>query len=234
MITGKIHSIQSLGTVDGPGVRFVVFLQGCPLRCKCCHNPDTWNLDAGSLITAEEIIEKAKKYVDYFGSDGGITISGGEPLLQSEFVTEIFTLAHQNGINTCIDTSGCILNDNVKKLLSVTDRVLLDIKYNSNELYLKNVGCSIDAPLKFLEYLNKKQIKTTIRQVIIPTINDKTEDAKALKNLLTPYSCVDKIELLPFRKICSVKYDQLKIEFPFKDIPEATAETIEKLNEYLK
>ena len=234
MTEGRIHSIQSLGTVDGPGVRFVVFFQGCPLRCKCCYNPDTWDLSGGKTMTAEEIVEKAKKYVDYFGSDGGITISGGEPLLQCKFATEIFALAHQNGINTCLDTSGCILNDNVKKLLSVTDRVLLDVKYTTDALYRENVGCSIDTPLKFLDYLNKKQIKTTIRQVIIPTINDKVEDAMALKSLLAPYSCVDKIELLSFRKICSVKYDQLKIDFPFNDIPEATAETIEKLNEYLK
>lgn len=233
-VKGKIHSIQSLGTVDGPGVRFVVFFQGCHLRCKCCHNPDTWELNAGTEITAGEIIEKVKKYVDYFGKDGGITISGGEPLLQCRFATEIFRLCHKNGINTCLDTSGSILNDSVKELLDLTDRVLLDVKYVTDSLYKENVGCSIDTPLKFLDYLNQKAIKTTIRQVIIPTINDKVEDVLALKNLLAPYSCVDKIELLPFRKICQVKYDQLKIDFPFKDIPEARTETINKLNECLK
>ncbi|MBR3589070.1 MAG: 4Fe-4S cluster-binding domain-containing protein, partial [Clostridia bacterium] len=157
-MTGRIHSLQSLGTVDGPGIRYVVFLQGCNLRCGCCHNPDTWDMSQGTKYTAEEILQKVLRFREYFGTDGGITVSGGEPLLQAEFCTELFSLCHENGINTCLDTSGSILNDSVKKLLSHTDRVLLDIKYTTDSLYQKYVGCSMDKPLAFLAYLNEKKI----------------------------------------------------------------------------
>ena len=219
-MNGRIHSFQSLGTVDGPGVRFVVFFQGCPLRCSCCHNPDTWDYNGGKTITAKEIVSKAERFKEYFGKDGGITLSGGEPLVQADFAKEIFFLCKERGINTCLDTSGCLMNDSVKSLLELTDRVLLDIKYTNNEDYLKYVGCSIDKPLEFLEYLNFKKIQTTLRQVVIPTINDMEENFLKLKEIEKKYSCVDTTELLPFRKICQVKYDELNIKFPFEHIPE--------------
>ena len=233
-ITGRVHSIQSMGTLDGPGVRFVVFLQGCPLRCGCCHNPDTWDTEGGTLYSAEELVKKAIRFKEYFGEDGGVTVSGGEPLLQADFVREIFELCHENAINTCIDTSGCILNDKVKALLSVTDRVLLDIKYTTDKLYRENVGCSIDTPLAFLDYLCEKNIPTTLRQVIIPTKNDTEENILALKNIVTTHTNVDKVELLPFRKICQVKYDKMGLEFPFGNIPEPTREKIAELEKLLK
>lgn len=229
MKKGYIHSIQSLGTVDGPGVRFTVFTQGCNLRCKCCHNPDTWEYSGGTEYTAEEIYSKAIRYREYYGDKGGITFSGGEPLLQADFVKEVFTLCKQNGINTCLDTSGSIINDDVKELLKVCDRVLLDIKYTSDELYLENVGCSLKTPLEFLSVLDKLGIPTTIRQVIIPTKNDNEDNIKEISNIKSKYSCIDSVELLPFRKICQVKYDNLNIEFPFAEIPEPTKECIEKL-----
>ena len=234
LIVGQVHSIQSLGTVDGPGLRFVVFLQGCNLRCKCCHNPDTWDMNGEKQFTAEEIVEKAKKYKEYFGKKGGITLSGGEPILQADFACEVFRLCHENSINTCLDTSGSILNDNVKKLLSETDRVLLDIKYTNDADYLQNVGCSLEKPMEFLEYLNEKQIPTTIRQVIIPTINDNEENIEKLNEIVKQYPCIDKVELLPFKKICQTKYDSMKIEFPFGNMDTPTKETMNKLNELLK
>lgn len=234
LIVGQVHSIQSLGTVDGPGLRFVVFLQGCNLRCKCCHNPDTWDMNGEKQFTAEEIVEKAKKYKEYFGKKGGITLSGGEPILQADFACEVFRLCHENGINTCLDTSGSILNDNVKKLLSETDRVLLDIKYTNDADYLQNVGCSLEKPMEFLEYLNEKQISTTIRQVIIPTINDNEENIEKLNEIVKQYPCIDKVELLPFKKICQTKYDSMKIEFPFGNMDTPTKETMNKLNKLLK
>ena len=233
-ITGRVHSIQSMGTLDGPGVRFVVFLQGCPLRCGCCHNPDTWDTEGGTLYSAEELVKKAIRFKEYFGEDGGVTVSGGEPLLQADFVREIFELCHENGINTCLDTSGCILNDKVKALLSVTDRVLLDIKYTTDKLYRENVGCPISAPISFLDYLCEKNISTTLRQVIIPTKNDNDENILALKELANAHANVDKIELLPFRKICQVKYDKMEIEFPFGNIPEPTREKMAELEKSLK
>ncbi len=231
---GKINSFQSLGTVDGPGIRYVVFMQGCPLRCGCCHNPDTWDISGGEEYTAEEIVNKAIKFKPYFRDKGGITISGGEPLLQADFVSEIFKLAKEKGINTCLDTSGCFLNDSVKKMLSFTDRVLLDIKYLDNDKYLKHVGCSLDKVLEFLELLKEKNIKTTVRQVIIPTLNDNEEDIIKLKELIKNYPNVDKIELLPFKKICEVKYDNLNIPFPFKDIETPTKEKMEQLEKSLQ
>ena len=228
-MTGKVHSFQSLGTVDGPGIRFVVFLQGCNLRCSVCHNPDSWNINEGTEYTPEQIVWKVIRYKDYFKKVGGITLSGGEPLLQSEFCLKIFRLCKEQGINTCLDTSGSILNDTVKELLDVTDRVLLDIKYASDDLYRKYVGCSIEKPLAFLEYLNSKQIPVTLRQVTVPTINDDTVSIEKLKNLISGFGCIDKVELLPFRKICQVKYDSMGIPFPFANIPEADAKITSEL-----
>ena len=216
---GRIHSIQSLGALDGPGIRFTVFLQGCDLRCKCCHNPDTWNMNEGTEISAEEIVKKAVRYKEYFGEKGGITLSGGEPLLQPEFVKEIFTLAKAEGINTCLDTSGAPLTQKVRDALSVTDRVLLDIKYTNDEQYLENVGCRMDRPLDFLYYLNENGIPVTLRQVIIPTLNDTEENIALLSEISHNYACVDGTELLPFKKICQVKYDNLGIEFPLAHLP---------------
>ncbi len=234
MIKGNIHSIQSLGALDGPGIRFVMFLQGCNLRCGCCHNPDTWDLSGGTAFTAEEIVKKALRYKEYFGKKGGITASGGEPLLQADFVKEVFSLCHKEGVNTCLDTSGSILNDGIKALLSETDRVLLDIKYTDDSLYREHVGCKMQPVLDFLNYLNTVNIPVTLRQVIIPTLNDNAENILRLKEIAGRFSCVDKIELLPFKKICQVKYDSLGIPFPFADIPEPSQDTISRLNELIK
>ncbi len=232
-LKGYIHSVQSLGTLDGPGVRFVVFMQGCNLRCSCCHNPDTWEMSGGTQYTPEQIVSKAIRYKEYFGADGGITVSGGEPLLQAEFVYELFKLCHANEINTCLDTSGNILTDTVKTLLSATDRVLLDIKYTTDELYLKHVGCDMVKVMDFLQYLDKEKIPTTLRQVIIPTVNDNEENILALKEIIKSYPCIDKAELLPFRKICQVKYDDMGLPFPFGHLPEANKNDTDKLQKSL-
>ena len=232
-ITGRVHSFQSLGTVDGPGVRFVVFLQGCPLRCGCCHNPDTWDVAGGKEFTPDAIVQKVLRYREYFGKDGGITLSGGEPLLQAEFARTVFQKCHEIGINTCLDTSGCILTPTVKALLEETDRVLLDVKYTNDKDYRKYVGCELEKPLSTLSYLNERKIPTTLRQVIIPTLNDSEENVRALKQIAAAHPCVDKIELLPFRKICQVKYDSMQISFPFAHLPEPAAEKMKQLNSYL-
>ncbi len=231
---GKVHSFQSLGTLDGPGVRFVVFAQGCNLRCGCCHNPDTWDMNAGNEYTPEEVVARAVRYKEYFKKDGGITVSGGEPLLQPEFVREVFRLCHAEGINTCLDTSGSILNDAVKHALAETDRVLLDIKYTEDGLYREHVGCGMNKVTDFLSYLDEMRIPVTLRQVIIPTLNDNEENILALKAISDKYNCIDKTELLPFRKICQVKYDKMEIDFPFAHIPEPDRKTMDKLNSILK
>ncbi len=231
---GKIHSLQSMGTVDGPGVRYIVFLQGCNLRCGYCHNPDTRYGDGSKTYTAGKIIKKVIRFKEYFGNDGGITLSGGEPLLQPEFAAALFTLAHENGINTCIDTSGSILNDRIKELLNHTDRVLLDIKFTSDELYKVHIGCSMSAPLEFLKYLDEKGIPTTVRQVIVPTLNDTEENIKALKRITDAHKCIDKTELLPFRKLCQTKYDALALPFPLGHLPEPTRERMKELEEMLR
>lgn len=230
---GRVHSLQSLGTLDGPGVRFVVFFQGCPLRCSCCHNPDTWNFEGGVEMTAAEITKKCVNFKDYFGKTGGITLSGGEPLCQSDFAWEIFTLCHREGINTCLDTSGAVWNKDVEKLLSVTDRVLLDVKYTNPDDYKKYVSCEYEKVLFFLDELDKRHIPTTLRQVIIPTLNDSEENVQKLKAIADAHSCVDKIELLPFKKICQTKYDMLGIPFPLKNISETSPECIAFLESLL-
>lgn len=233
-ISGKINSIQTLGTLDGPGVRFVVFTQGCNLRCGCCHNPDTWDISGGTEYTAEELAEKAQRYKEYFGTEGGVTLSGGEPLLQAKFASEFFLECHKRGINTCLDTSGSILNDDIKELLHNTDLVLLDIKYTNDSDYKAYAGCSIESPLKFLDHLNKQNIKTVIRQVVIPNLNNTKENIVKLSEIIKKYPCVKKAELLPFKKICQVKYDKMNIEFPFAHLPTPETSEIEELKRLLE
>ncbi|MBR4117157.1 MAG: pyruvate formate lyase-activating protein [Clostridia bacterium] len=234
---GRVSSIQSLGTLDGPGIRYVVFLQGCPLRCGCCHNPETHAIDGGEEYSADELVEKAVKYKEYFGETGGITLSGGEPLMQTAFATEIFKKAKQNGINTCLDTSGCIFNDSVKELLRYTDYCMLDIKYTDEERYQKYVGCGIKTPLEFLKYLSEQGIPTRIRQVIIPSLNDSDSDIEKLAELIKGYK-VEKVELLPFKKLCQTKYDNMGKEFPFGKLDSANPKKVtllqEKINNELK
>ena len=220
-----------MGTLDGPGVRFVAFTQGCPLRCACCHNPETWSVNGGTVYTAEGVVNRALKYKEYFGKTGGITLSGGEPLLQPEFTAEIFRLCRENGINTCLDTSGCVpFFDSV---LNYTDYCLLDIKYTTDEQYKKYVGCSLAKPLDFLKQLNNRNIPTRIRQVIIKGLNDTPESIKRLKELVSPFNCVREIELLPFRKLCVSKYEKLGLDFPLKETPETTQKEIDELKKFL-
>ena len=232
-MTGRIHSFQSLGTVDGPGVRFVVFLQGCPLRCGCCHNPDTWDAAGGKEYDVSDVLARILRCKEYFGKDGGVTVSGGEPLLQAEFVRELFSLCRENGINTCLDTSGCLLNEEVLSLLDVTDRVLLDIKYTDEDSYRRYAGCSLQKPLAFLDELQRRRIPVWLRQVTIPGKSDDRENILRLREIARSRSCVDKAELLPFRKICQMKYDRMEIPFPFGDIPEPTREKMAELNALL-
>lgn len=226
---GRIHSFQSLGTVDGPGVRAVVFMQGCPLRCACCHNPDTWDPAAGEAITVEALLAKIQRCKRYFGQKGGVTVSGGEPLMQAAFVTELFSHLREAGIHTALDTSGCILTSQVETLLEVTDLVLLDYKYTDPAAYPPLVGCEQAAVVRFLQHLEERQIPTWIRQVIIPGKNDHEDNISQLKALKTRYSCIEKIELLPFRKLCIEKYDALGIPFPLADTPEAEPATVADL-----
>ena len=220
-----------MGTLDGPGVRFVAFTQGCPLRCACCHNPETWSVNGGTIYTAEEVVNRALKYKEYFGETGGITLSGGEPLLQPEFTAEIFRLSHANGINTCLDTSGCVPSSDF--VLNYTDYCLLDIKYTTDEQYKKYVGCSLAKPLDFLKQLNDRNIPTRIRQVIIKGLNDTPESIRKLKDLVSPFNCVCEIELLPFRKLCVSKYEKLGLNFPLKETPETTKREIDELKKFL-
>ena len=223
---GRINSIQTLGTVDGPGVRFVLFMQGCPLRCAYCHNPDTWNFAGGYEVSAEEIFEKAKRYREYFGKDGGITVSGGEPTAQADFVRELFSLCKREGIHTALDTSGCLWNEKIEKLLEVTDLCLLDYKMCNPEDYEKYTRCKKESVDFFLSELQKRSIDTWLRQVIVKGINDSADSVKALYEVADSHPCVKKVELLKFRKLCAPKYENLGVEFPFGTIPETTAEDI--------
>ncbi|MBR3588508.1 MAG: pyruvate formate lyase-activating protein [Clostridia bacterium] len=229
-MNGYINSVQSFGAVDGPGVRYVIFMQGCPLRCSCCHNPDTWDFSKEQEVSAEEMLTKILRFREYFGKDGGVTVSGGEALMQCEFVTELFSLCKKENIHTCLDTSGCVLDEKVKKLLSVTDLVLLDIKYTNEEDYKKYVGCSLSDVIRFYDYLEENKIPTWIRQVIIPTKNDTEENIHYLLEITDNHkNCTEKIELLPFRKLCQPKYDNLGMEFPFGNIPEPLPEKMAEL-----
>ncbi len=231
---GYIHSFESFGTVDGPGVRFVVFFQGCPMRCMYCHNPDTWNTNIGVRYSSEEIIEKITRNAPFY-TTGGLTATGGEPMLQLDFLTELFTLAKRNNINTCLDTSGVIFDpDNaelVKKtdvLLNVTDLVMLDIKHIDDEEHKKLTSRTNKNILAFAKYLNKKGVKMRVRHVIVPGVTDKREELSALGAFLKSFTNIEKIETLPYHTLGKAKYEKLGIEYPLGNTPQLSEKDAEK------
>ncbi len=229
-MTGRIHSFQSLGTVDGPGVRCVVFMQGCPLRCICCHNPDTWDFSGGEEVESDALVKKILRFSPYISGKGGVTVSGGEPLMQAKFVTDLFVKLRQAGIHTALDTSGCIFNNDVARLLEHTDLVLLDHKYADKASYKENTGADIEAVERFLTELDKRNIDTWFRRVIIPGKSDDEATIKQLNELAQSFPCVKKIELLPFRKLCIEKYEALGIPFPLADTPTPDQAQMDALN----
>lgn len=232
-MVGYVHSTDSAGTVDGPGLRYVVFMQGCPLRCKYCHNPDTWplgNADNSTIKTADEILDDFNKYKNFLRS-GGITVTGGEPLMQIDFVIELFNKAKAKGIHTCLDTSGITFNkdneDIVKKfdtLLEVTDLFMLDIKHIDNAEHIELTKQPNDNVLNFLEYLNSKNKDTWIRHVVVPgiTLNDKYLYELGL--FLGRFTNIRAIDVLPYHDMAITKYEASKIPYPLKDTPVPSAE----------
>ena len=230
---GKIHSFQSLGTLDGPGVRFVAFMHGCNLHCGYCHNIDVCKGDY-SEYTAFEVYQKLIRYKEYFADNGGLTVSGGEPLLQAEFLNELFDLCNKNNIHTCLDTSGSIWNDNVSQLLDKTDLVLLDIKMVHDDKYQKFIGCSLNLPLEFLRQIEERNKKCWIRYVVVEGLNDSDDEINKLKEIINEFKCIEKVELLPFKKICKTKYDEMNIIFPFEKYPQTSQKTIDRLYRIIK
>ena len=239
-MTGRVHSFESFGTVDGPGIRFVVFLQGCPLRCQYCHNPDTWG-SGGTEYTAEDIVNRAVRYKNYFGEKGGVTISGGEPLLQIDFIIELFTLLKAKGIHTCVDTSGITFNqgsstsvEKHKKLLEVTDLFLLDIKHIDDEACKKLTGHSNEHTLAFAKFLSENGKSVWLRQVLVPGITDKEEDLKKLRTFIDGLTNVEKVEVLPYHTLGIVKYEKLGLSYPLQGVEAPSKESVERAKKILR
>ena len=216
-MVGHIDSIETLGLVDGPGIRVVVFLQGCPLRCLFCHNPETWTLDDKFLITPDELVRHIYKYRNYFGTDGGVTFSGGEPLFQHDFLLECLKLCKKMGINTCLDTAGSC--DGYEDILKYVDLVIWDVKALENDAYRRMTGQDIDTSLEFLKYCQDIGVKMWIRQVIVPGINDNVQYINKLKDFISPLKNVLKVELLPYHLLGVSKYKQLGIPYRLDGVP---------------
>ena len=222
---GYIHSLESFGTVDGPGVRFVVFFQGCVLRCLYCHNPDTWAIHGGTETDPREIIEKMVRNLPFYET-GGITATGGEPLLQLDFLTELFALAKEKGIHTTLDTSGILFSrdkaEAYDRLMDVCDLVLLDIKHMDKDEHIRLTGASNESVFDFMDYLREKKKPVWVRHVIVPDITYKDEQLKALGAYLKGFENVERLDILPYHTMGVVKYQALGDEYPLKDVPALT------------
>ena len=239
-MTGRIHSFESFGTVDGPGIRFVIFLQGCPLRCQYCHNPDTWERNGGKEYTVDEVVARALRYKNYFGDKGGVTVSGGEPLVQIDFVTELFKRFKENGVHTCVDTSGITFNpDSIEsvqkheKLLEVADLFLLDIKHIDDEACKRLTGHSNAHTLAFAKFLSDRQKPIWIRQVLVPGITDAEESLQRTRAFIDTLGSVEKVEVLPYHTMGEVKYEQLGIDYPLKGVSAPTKERVQYAKQIL-
>lgn len=235
-LIGRIHSFETFGTVDGPGIRFVIFMQGCHLKCKYCHNRDTWETKAGTEYSVEEVFQKILRLKPYMDtSHGGVTVSGGEPLLQPDFVTELFQKLKERNIHTALDTSGNLpISDKIARLLKVTDLVLLDIKHIDNEKAINLTGLSNNHTLNFARYLSEHGISMWIRQVLIPGFTDDEQDLKKLKEFIDDLKTVQKVELLPYHDLGKYKWKELGLRYELDQVSPPTPEQIEKAKAILQ
>lgn len=238
-MNGYIHSLESFGTVDGPGIRLVVFLQGCPLRCLYCHNPDTWETGKGEALSVGEILEEYDKNRDFY-KRGGITVTGGEPLLQIDFVTELFTIAKEKGIHTCLDTSGITFNkkseDCIKKfneLMKHTDLVMLDIKHSDSEAHKRLTGTSNSNVLDFASFLEENGKPFWVRHVVVEGYTDKKEDLLSLGRYLAKFTCLKALDVIPYHTMGVGKYESLGIDYPLKGVDATSVAAAVKAKSYI-
>lgn len=227
--TLRVHSFQSLGAVDGPGIRYVIFLQGCPYRCPYCHNPDTRSCSGGTEYTVEALADRVERYKTYFGAEGGVTVSGGEPLLQCEFLAAFFKECHRRGISTCLDTAGIAVDDRVREVLRYTDWVLCDIKHPDAQVCRDLFGVNLADTYAFLDACEAAGCRVRVRHVVVPGMTDSDDMILAVARAARQCGTLDKIELLPFKKLCIQKYRALGMPFALDDTPECPPETIRRL-----
>ena len=218
-MTGNIHSIQTLGAVDGPGVRYVVFMQGCPLRCVYCHNPDTWEPEGGEAVTAERLVQQALRFRSYWGDMGGVTVSGGEPLMQARFVEEFFALLHKQGVHTALDTSGVGNLADAERVLRHTDLVLCDLKFLNETDYRRYCRADFGQVERFLQLTAMKGVPLWVRHVVVPGLTDDIEHLREVKARAENCPNLEKLEFLPFHKLCLEKYERMGLEFPLRHTP---------------
>jgi len=240
MVTGRIHSIETFGAVDGPGLRYIVFTQGCLLRCQFCHNPDTWKIGNGKEMTVQEIMDDLLDYLPFFqASGGGITVSGGEPLLQIDFLIELFKECKKHGIHTTIDSSGGPFSrrpafmEKMEELLQYTDLILLDIKHIDNEKHKIITGMPNEHILDFAHYLSDKNVPVWIRHVLVPTLSDFDEDLIRLAEFLKQLTNIQKIEVLPYHELGVYKWQALGLEYKLKDVSPPSVERVENAKRIL-
>ncbi len=239
-LKGYVHSLESFGSVDGPGVRYIIFLSGCAMRCQFCHNPDTWKLQTGETYTAKELLDKAVRYRSYWGKDGGITVSGGEPLLQIDFLLELFKKAKEMGINTTLDTSGNPFTreepffSKWKELMKYTDLVMLDIKHIDAEGHKKLTGQPNDNILDMAKTMSDMGVNMWIRHVLVPEVNDKDEYLERLAEFIGTLNTVKRVEVLPYHTLGVFKWENLGIDYPLKGIAPPSRERVENAERILK
>ena len=225
-MTGRIHSIETFGAVDGPGLRFVVFFQGCPMRCAYCHNPDTWDVNGGTEMTVDEIYKKFERNKAFY-EKGGVTASGGEPMMQIEFLTELFTRFHNEGVHTCLDTSGIMFtgeNEKTDKLLAVTDLIMLDIKRFDREGHKELTGHYNDGILAFAKYLSDRNKKIWVRFVCVPGVTDADDELKEYGKFLSNLKTLEALDVLPYHTMGVKKYEALNIPYRLEGLEPATSE----------
>lgn len=239
MVKGYIHSVESFGSVDGPGIRYVIFTAGCAMRCQFCHNPDTWKMESGTCYSAEELIEKALRYRSYWKDKGGVTVSGGEPLLQIDFLLELFQRAKEEGIHTTLDTSGNPFTKaepffgKFKKLMEYTDLVLLDIKQIDGKAHEVLTGCRNENILEMAEYLSEINKPVWLRHVLVPGGSDKDEYLHRLRRFIDTLSNVEKVEVLPYHTMGVYKWKDLGISYPLEGVEPPAKERIENAKHIL-
>ena len=232
---GRIHSLESFGTVDGPGIRFLVFLQGCPMRCLFCHNPDTWDINAPVKykMTPQQLLDEVMKYKNFIRT-GGVTATGGEPLMQADFVEEFFELCQQNGLHTALDTSGAVFSDKAKRVLQHTNLVLLDIKTVDDNLHPRLTGCERTNNDRFMHYLQEIGKPVWIRHVVTPTINDDDEHLQAVADYLAQFPVIEQVEILPYHTMGKYKYENLGIDYKLKNLDDLDGEKAKRAAEIFR